>query len=69
MTQYLEHLPIGQTIDVRGPSGLLVHEGSGTLAIKPEKKLPAAMVPFKKLNMIAGIEAIKKLLILSDMHI
>jgi len=54
LTQYLEHLPIGQTIDVRGPSGLLVHEGSGTLAIKPEKKLPAAMVPFKKLNMIAG---------------
>jgi len=54
MTQYLENLPIGETIDVRGPSGLLVHEGAGFLGIKPEKKLPATMVPFKKLNMIAG---------------
>lgn len=54
MTQYLENLPIGETIDVRGPSGLLVHEDVGFLGIKPEKKLPATMVPFKKLNMIAG---------------
>ena len=54
LTQYLENLPIGETIDVRGPSGLLVHEGPGQFAIKPDKKSPAVKFPFKKLNMIAG---------------
>lgn len=54
LTQYLENLPIGETIDVRGPSGLLVHQSPGVFAIKPDKKSPANMMPFKKLNMIAG---------------
>nr|CAG4645048.1 EOG090X0BKI [Leptodora kindtii] len=54
MTQYLEDLPIGETIDVRGPSGLLIYKGLGTLAVKPEKKAPASLHSVKKLNMIAG---------------
>lgn len=54
LTQYLETLPIGNTIDVRGPSGLLVHQSPGMFAIKPDKKSPPANMPFKKLNMIAG---------------
>ena len=29
MTQYLEYLKIGDTIDVRGPNGLLVYDGNG----------------------------------------
>nr|CAG4651253.1 EOG090X0BKI [Simocephalus serrulatus] len=54
LTQYLENLPIGATIDVRGPSGLLVHHSPGVLAIKPDKKSPSVNMPFKQLNMIAG---------------
>ena len=29
MTQYLEKMEIGDSIDVRGPSGLLVYNGKG----------------------------------------
>lgn len=54
LTQYLENLPIGEAVDVRGPSGLLIYETPGVLSIKPDKKSPASNVPFKKLNMIAG---------------
>nr|CAG4649608.1 EOG090X0BKI [Scapholeberis mucronata] len=54
LTQYLENLGIGETIDVRGPSGLLIHERPGVLSIRPDKKSPAADIPFKQLNMIAG---------------
>ena len=60
MTQYLENMAIGETIDVRGPSGLLVHKEAGLFSIKPEKKLPASHVPFKKLNMIAGRYQLRK---------
>ena len=34
MTQYLESLAIGDTIDVRGPSGHLVYKGRGVFDIK-----------------------------------
>nr|CAG4652093.1 EOG090X0BKI [Triops cancriformis] len=54
MSQYLENLPIGETIDVRGPSGLLVYEGKGQFAIKTEKSAPANIVPAKKVNLVAG---------------
>ena len=54
LTQYLENLPIGETIDVRGPSGLLVHKSPGIFEIKPDKKSAPSNIPFKKLNMIAG---------------
>ena len=55
LTQYLENLPIGETVDVRGPSGLLVYQTPGVLSIKPDKKSPSSNVSFKKLNMIAGL--------------
>lgn len=55
LTQYLEKLSIGDSIDVRGPSGLLVHQDTGLFAIKPDKKSPAFNISFKKLNMIAGM--------------
>lgn len=54
LTQYLENLAIGETIDVRGPSGLLIYESVGSFAIKPDKKSAPTNMPFKKLNMIAG---------------
>merc|ERR1719232_472881 len=54
MTQYLENMAIGDTIDVRGPSGLLVYRGQGEFGIKPDKKSAAKSVTCKKVSMIAG---------------
>lgn len=54
MSQYLESLKLGETIDVRGPSGLLEYRGSGVFAIKPDKKAPAALVVAKKINLVSG---------------
>ena len=54
MSQYLENMEIGDTIDVRGPSGLLVYQGNGTFAIKPDKKSSPKSVKASKVSMIAG---------------
>jgi len=54
MSQYLENMEIGETIDVRGPSGLLVYQSAGTFAIKPDKKSAAKTVKAAKVSMIAG---------------
>jgi len=54
MTQYLESLPIGDTIDVRGPSGLLEYIARGEFAIKPDKKSPPKQVNAKQVSMICG---------------
>lgn len=54
MSQYLESLRIGDTIDFRGPSGLLIYKGQGVFEIKPEKKSPPEVKTAKHLGMIAG---------------
>ncbi|XP_066943096.1 NADH-cytochrome b5 reductase 3 isoform X2 [Macrobrachium rosenbergii] len=54
LSQYMEAMSLGETIDVRGPSGLLEYHGNGTFAIKPDKKSPPNLVTAKKVNMIAG---------------
>ncbi|XP_038213384.1 NADH-cytochrome b5 reductase 2 isoform X2 [Zerene cesonia] len=54
MSQYLESLKIGDTIDVRGPSGKLVYMNNGTFHIKKQLKAPPTPVKVKKINMIAG---------------
>uniref|UniRef100_A0A665VAJ1 NADH-cytochrome b5 reductase n=1 Tax=Echeneis naucrates TaxID=173247 RepID=A0A665VAJ1_ECHNA len=54
MSQYLETLKINDTIDFRGPSGLLVYKGKGTFAIQPDKKSPAVTTTAKHVGMIAG---------------
>ncbi|XP_050700349.1 NADH-cytochrome b5 reductase 3-like isoform X2 [Eriocheir sinensis] len=54
MSQYLDAMKVGETIDVRGPSGLLEYRGRGVFSIKPDKKSPPALVTAKKVNMIAG---------------
>ncbi|KAJ8245719.1 hypothetical protein GJAV_G00273760 [Gymnothorax javanicus] len=54
MSQYLEGLRIGDTIDFRGPSGLLVYKGKGKFAIKPDKKSEATIKMAKHVGMIAG---------------
>jgi hypothetical protein len=35
LTQYMEGLQIGDTIDVRGPNGLLVYKGRGQVILVP----------------------------------
>ena len=54
MSQHLEAMAIGETIDVRGPNGLLQYTGRGTFAIKPDKKSEAETVRAKRVSMIAG---------------
>ncbi|KAM9705128.1 NADH-cytochrome b5 reductase 3 [Menidia menidia] len=54
MSQYLESLKIDETIDFRGPSGLLVYKGKGVFTIQPDKKSPAAAKSAKHVGMIAG---------------
>ncbi|XP_063237218.1 NADH-cytochrome b5 reductase 3 isoform X2 [Bacillus rossius redtenbacheri] len=54
MSQYLENMKVGDTIDVRGPSGRLVYLGGGKFSIKVLRKDPAQIVTVKKVAMIAG---------------
>jgi len=54
LTQHLDSLKIGDTIDVRGPSGRLMYNGKGKFSIKKLRKDPPTKVVAKKLNMIAG---------------
>nr|Q0P487.2 RecName: Full=NADH-cytochrome b5 reductase 2; Short=b5R.2 [Danio rerio] len=54
MSQYLDNMKIGDTIDFRGPNGLLVYNGKGKFAIRPDKKSEAEVRKFKHVAMIAG---------------
>lgn len=38
MSQYLDNMKIGDVIDFRGPNGLLVYKGSGTVTRREENK-------------------------------
>ncbi|PAV63136.1 hypothetical protein WR25_12393 [Diploscapter pachys] len=62
MTQHLESLQIGDTIDFRGPSGLITYNGHGHFGVKPDKKSPHKPMHFKKLSMIAGGSGITPML-------
>ncbi|KAK6625683.1 NADH-cytochrome b5 reductase 2 [Polyplax serrata] len=54
MSQYLENLKLGDTIDVRGPSGKLQYLGHGKFSVKNLRKDPPTIVQAKYVNMIAG---------------
>ncbi|XP_076589500.1 NADH-cytochrome b5 reductase 2 [Chaetodon auriga] len=54
MSQYLDDMAIGDTIDFRGPNGLLVYKGNGQFSIRPDKKSEAKVRKFKHVGMIAG---------------
>jgi cytochrome-b5 reductase len=54
MSQHLDAMNIGDSIDVRGPSGLLEYKGKGEFAVKPDKKSPPNLLKVKKVSMIAG---------------
>ncbi|KAG7274826.1 hypothetical protein CRUP_038799 [Coryphaenoides rupestris] len=54
MSQYLDNMAIGDTIDFRGPNGLLVYKGDGQFSIRPDKKSEPKVKTFKHVAMIAG---------------
>jgi cytochrome-b5 reductase len=54
MSQYLDNMEIGDYIDFRGPSGLLVYNGRGEFAIRPDKKSDPVTKKAGKVGMIAG---------------
>jgi cytochrome-b5 reductase len=53
MSQYLNSLNLGDTIDVRGPAGHLTYLGKGQINISPPKKEEESRY-CKKLGLIAG---------------
>ncbi|XP_078112275.1 NADH-cytochrome b5 reductase 2 [Sander vitreus] len=54
MSQYLDNMAIGDSIDFRGPNGLLVYQGNGQFSIRPDKKSGPKVRKFKQVGMIAG---------------
>ncbi|XP_034033090.1 NADH-cytochrome b5 reductase 2 [Thalassophryne amazonica] len=54
MSQHLDSLSIGDTIDFRGPNGLLVYNGNGHFSIRADKKSEPKVWKFKHVGMIAG---------------
>ncbi|XP_066999551.1 NADH-cytochrome b5 reductase 2 isoform X2 [Anabrus simplex] len=54
MSQHLESMKIGDTIDVRGPSGRLMYLEYGRFSIKVLRKDPPTEITVKKVAMIAG---------------
>uniref|UniRef100_A0A1I7YHR5 NADH-cytochrome b5 reductase n=2 Tax=Steinernema glaseri TaxID=37863 RepID=A0A1I7YHR5_9BILA len=66
MSQYLESLNIGDTIDFRGPSGLIIYEGNGKFAVRPDKKSSPVPHKFKRIGMIAGGTGITPMLQVID---
>ncbi|CAL7945002.1 unnamed protein product [Xylocopa violacea] len=54
LSQYLDNMKIGETIDFRGPSGRLIYKGHGKFSIKILRKDPPAEYSVKKIVMLAG---------------
>jgi cytochrome-b5 reductase len=54
MTQYLDKLSIGHTIDVSGPSGNLIYKDNGLFDIRTRKPEPFITRHVRKLGLIAG---------------
>lgn len=54
MSQHLESLKIGDTIEVRGPSGRLHYLGNGEFSMKKLRKDPPTHIKARKVAMIAG---------------
>ncbi|XP_078500236.1 NADH-cytochrome b5 reductase 1 isoform X1 [Lissotriton helveticus] len=54
MSQYLDNLAIGDMVEVRGPSGLLVYGGKGKFSIQPDKKSAPEVKFANSIGMIAG---------------
>lgn len=62
MSQHLDEMKIGDTIDFRGPAGLIVYKGNGIFNVRPDKKSPPKELVFKSISMIAGGSGITPML-------
>ncbi|VDK81599.1 unnamed protein product [Litomosoides sigmodontis] len=62
MTQFLEEMKTGETINFRGPSGLIVYEGNGHFVVKETKKAEPKRRVYKNVGMIAGGSGITPML-------
>ena len=66
MSQYLEAMKIGDTIDVRGPSGRYSYKGDGVFEVE-ESRNEKKIMRCKKIGMIAGGTGITPMLqVISD---
>ena len=54
LSQYLDAMKPGDTIDVRGPSGRLQYKRGGLFEISVDKKTPPVTKRAKRIGMIAG---------------
>ena len=54
MSQYLENMKIGDTIDVRGPSGNLIYNRNGEFSVRKDKNTDPKTICVKRVSMIAG---------------
>jgi len=54
MTQHLDKMEPGDSIDVRGPSGRLQYKRNGVFEISIDKKTPPTVKKVKRVGMIAG---------------
>ncbi|XP_056413516.1 NADH-cytochrome b5 reductase 3 [Hyla sarda] len=54
MSQYLDNLSIGETIEFQGPKGLFVYQGKGYFAIQSNKRSLAERKFARHVGMIAG---------------
>jgi cytochrome-b5 reductase len=54
MSQYLDEMKPGDTIEVRGPSGRLQYKQNGKFEISVDKKTPPTIKKVKRIGMIAG---------------
>ena len=59
MSQYLENMKIGETIDVRGPSGNLIYNGNGEFSVRKDKNTDPKTICVKRVSMIAGNYIVK----------
>jgi len=66
MSQHLESLSIGDTMDFRGPSGMIIYEGNGKFAVRADKKSAPVRRHFKHIGMIAGGTGITPMLQVID---
>lgn len=55
LSQHLENMKIGDTIDFRGPSGKLIYKGQGKVAIKLLRKEPHTEYSVKKASQFAAL--------------
>ncbi|XP_056633292.1 NADH-cytochrome b5 reductase 3 isoform X2 [Diorhabda sublineata] len=54
LTQHLEGLKIGDTIEVRGPNGRIEYLGHGKFTLRKLRKDPPESINVKRVNLIAG---------------